>query len=294
MCHGARRSKCRNRIFVPGKVLRAALLFALSMSPGCNFGGNAETDVGAPGIPTTRTGILLASDASYSWALVSGAEFYPLRGDRSQLTKYERQRVKIKGAVDGAKRLTVLSIELNKLDDREVRAAIEQLKSHPWIGPENETSPRHWMFNFTSPMLQILQAGPAAQDLLLQSLHNPELLDPKNFELENQIIILLGGVGDERAVGPIIQAMAAENRSSPDAKRRNLIASLALTNITQSGVVFWHGGGIPGDPFDYCPDDPRGCWLAWWNQNRAKFKVSTESQSRRYSNYPNYGIYQQP
>jgi hypothetical protein len=271
------------------------LLFALSLSSGCNFGENAENYVGAPGIPTARTGILIASDASYNWALVSGAEFYPLRGDRSELAKYERQRVTIKGAVDEAKRLTVLAIEPNKLDDREVRSAIEQLKSHPWTGPENDTSPRHWMFNFTSPMLQILQAGPAAQDVLLQSLSNPELLDPKNLELKNQIIILLGGVGDERAVEPIIQAMTAENRSSADAKRRNLMASLALTNITQSEVVWWHGGGSPGgNPFDYCPDDPKGCWLAWWTQNRAKFKVSTEPQSRRYSNYPNYGIYQQP
>jgi len=286
-------SDCRNGLLVAA--WRVFLGVVLSLMPGCNFGDRAENYAGAPGIPTERTGILITSDGSYSWALVSGNELYPLRGDRSELTKYERQRVTIKGAVDGAKRFTVLSIEPNKLDDREVRAAIEQLKSRSWTGPENHLSPRQWMFNFTSPMLHILQAGAAAQDLLLQSLSNPGLLDPKNLELKNQIIILLGGVGDERAVGPIIQAMSAENRTSADAKKTNLVASLALTNITQSEVVWWHGGGNPvGDPFDYCPDDPKACWLAWWTQNQAKFKVSSELLSRRYSNYPNYGIYQQP
>jgi hypothetical protein len=291
MCDGAQHNNRLGRLFTPVTALWVALVVALAISLGCNSGNNVENYVGAPGIPTTRTGILIASDASYNWALVSGAEFYPLRGDRSELTKYERQRVTISGAIDGAKRFTVLSIETNKLDDREVRAAIEQLKSHPWSGPENHTSPTLWMFNFTSPILQILQAGPAAQDLLLQSLRDPESLDSKNLEFKNQIIILLGGVGDERAVEPIIQAMSAENRSSTDARRTNLMANLALTNITQSEVIWGHGGGIS---LDSCPDDPKGCWLTWWTQNRAKFKVSTELLSRRYSNYPNYGIYQQP
>jgi hypothetical protein len=282
-------SNCRNRLLVAA--WRVFLAAVLSLFPSCNFGDRAENYVGAPGIPTERTGILIASDGSYSWALVSGTELYPLRGDRSELTKYERQRVTINGAVDEAKRLTVLSIEPNMLDDGELRSAIGQLKSIAWAGPENHTSPTHWMFNFTSPMLQILQAGPAAQDLLVQSLLDHNLFDPKNLELKNQIIILLGGVGDERAVGPIIQAMSAEDRSSPDARRINLMASLALTNITQSEVIWGHGGGIPGNN---CPDDPKACWLAWWTQNQAKFKVSTELLSRRYSNYPNYGIYQQP
>jgi hypothetical protein len=88
-------------------------------------------------------------------------------------------------------------------------------------------------------------------------------------------------------VGPIIRAMS---RSNTDARRTNLIASLALTNITQSEVIWGHGGGIP---YDSCPDDPKACWLVWWAQNRASFKVSSESENRNYSNYPNYGIYQQ-
>src|SRR5258708_4881126 len=78
---------CRNRLLVAA--WRVFLAVVLSLFPGCNFGDRAENYAGAPGIPTERTGILIASDGSYSWALVSGTELYPLRGDRSELTKYE-------------------------------------------------------------------------------------------------------------------------------------------------------------------------------------------------------------
>ena len=116
---------------------------------------------------------------------------------------------------------------------------VEELRSHPWKGPEDVGSPLAWVFNFTDPMLSILQAGPPAQNILLQHLKDPEIQD--------QIMILLGGVGDERVVDPIIDSMptAAETYWSPDAKRINRVANIALTNITVSEVIWHHGGGLP-------------------------------------------------
>ena len=45
-------------------------------------------------------------------------------------------------------------------------------------------------------MIQILQAGPAAQDILLEYLSDEQIKD--------HIIILLGGVGDEKAVAFLV------------------------------------------------------------------------------------------
>jgi hypothetical protein len=105
-------------------------------------------------------------------------------------------------------------------------------------------------------------------------------------------MILLGGVGDERVVDSIIDSMpiVAETYWSPDAKRINRIANIALTNITVSEVIWHHGGGLP---YERCTDDPKFCWQAWWEQNKDTFRVSLETLDRRYSNYPNFGIYLQ-
>ena len=110
--------------------------------------------------------------------------------------------------------------------------------------------------------------------------------------IKDQIMILLGGLGDESVVESIIQAMAtpAEAYSSPDAKKINLIANIALTNITVSEVIWHHGGGIH---YDRCQDDPKSCWEAWWAQNKDTFRVTLGTLHRRYSNYPNYGVYLQ-
>jgi hypothetical protein len=152
------------------------------------------------------------------------------------------------------------------------------------VEPANMGNPTLWVFNFTSPMLAILQAGPSAQDILLEYVNDPPIRD--------QIIILLGGVGDQKAVGPIIHAMAdsREARASAHAKKVNLAANLALTNITVSDVIWHHGGGIT---IDRCPDDPKSCWHEWWIQNKETFDVA-RTASRNYSNYPGYGIYQSP
>lgn len=141
-----------------------------------------------------------------------------------------------------------------------------------------------WDFNFTEPMLKILRVGPAAQAPLLEKIDDPAIRD--------QVIILLGGVGDERAVGPIIDGMVAGGDAAltPDAERINLAANLALTNITVADVIWHHGGGIE---VRRCPENPKECWATWWKKNEATFTVKEIKQSRRYSNYPNYGVYKQ-
>ncbi|MEW6737212.1 MAG: hypothetical protein AB1489_38360 [Acidobacteriota bacterium] len=139
-----------------------------------------------------------------------------------------------------------------------------------------------WNFHFTEPMLKILDIGPEAQAHLLEKIGEPAIRD--------QTIILLGGLGDERAVEPIINAMIAKDDLAfiPDAARINLTANLALTNITVTDVIWHHGGGIE---LLRCPESPKECWTEWWEKNKGTFTVKRIKQSRRYSNYHNYGIY---
>jgi hypothetical protein len=165
--------------------------------------------------------------------------------------------------------------------DADIEVLVDQLRLYSWRGPENFTSPIHWVFNFTDPMRKILEVGSPAQEVLL---HHLEYEGTKD-----QIIILLGGVGDMKSVDPIINAMAdeQEQKSNPAAEKINLAANLALTNITAAEVIWHRGGGIP---FAKCPSDPKSCWSEWWKRNRDHIEKEL-AVSRNYSNYPNYGIY---
>jgi hypothetical protein len=171
----------------------------------------------------------------------------------------------------------------NAVRQNDIDRLIAALYRQPWQGAVNLTTPICWEFNFTQPMKRLLKIGPKAQDPLLAKLFDPAISD--------QVIILLGGVGDERSVGPIIRAMKlALQDPMPTRRERTLSAGdLALTNITVSEVVWHHGGGIT---VDQCPGDHVTCWSAWWQRNEATFRVRAITQSRRYTNYPNYGIYQ--
>ena len=132
-------------------------------------------------------------------------------------------------------------------------------------------------------MKALLDIGPQAQQALLAHLFDPEITD--------QVVILLGGVGDEQSVGPIIQAMKLAAAEPPGSRRNRILTAgnLALTNITVSEVIWHHGGGIP---VDACPSEPTACWSRWWHSNEAVFHVRDIKQSRHYVNYPNYGVYQ--
>jgi hypothetical protein len=168
------------------------------------------------------------------------------------------------------------------LKEVKIQTLISQLHTRPWAGAENYCSPMCWDFQFTLPMQKILEIGSAAQNVLIENLDDVNIKD--------QVIILLGGVGDEHAVAPLIKAMIAKDaiKNTPNAKQINLSANLALTNITVSEVIWHHGGGTE---FRRCPDNPKECWQEWWEKNKSTFTVKGITQSRGYMNYPNYGIY---
>jgi hypothetical protein len=227
-----------------------------------------------------------------------GAKQSSVRGNTDELKKYERRRVTITGtitpvggivpnlgAVNGAAFdiLDVQSIAPSEIGEPEIRALIEHLRSVKWTEPHDVSIPSFWMFDFTPPMLQILQAGPAAQDVLLEHLGDAQIKD--------QVIILLGGVGDGKAVAPIISEMATPKEAEENAyeSKINLVAALALGNITVQGS-FDCGYDRRGN---VRVGDPKACWSAWWAKNGKTFDVS-KIKSRNFSAYPDYGIYQNP
>jgi hypothetical protein len=277
----------------------------------CNGRCQAQTEknsVESRNSVITLTGILLVSDRrcdewpadvpkdkltcpedSSQWGLITLGKQYSVRGKTNELKQYERHRVTVTGSVSPGPesfmdRLDVQSISLSEMPESQIRRFIEQLRYDQWAEPKNRTNPTFWVFSFTRPMLQILQAGPAAQEVLLQYLDDPKIKD--------QIIILLGGLGDQKAILPIIHAMADRNeaRDNNYARKVNLAANLALTNITVGDVIWHHGGGITRDA---CPDDPKSCWYTWWIQHADTFDIS-KTVRRNYSNYPSYGVYQDP
>jgi hypothetical protein len=231
---------------------------------------------------------------SSDWALASETTTYLLYGDVPTLKKFEHKRAKIVGSLEEEplvwygqhvirRKLFVSSIEAAELSENEIERLVRELKDAPWRGPENYTSPAWWDFAFTDPMKKILQAGHLAQDVLLRHLGD--------HDVQDQVIMLLGGVGDEDAIGPIIEAMA--DNSGPmlaaQAKRINLAANLALTNLTVSDVIWSQRGGVP---FDNCPDAPKLCWSKWWGAHNDTFRVGVAGNQLN-TNYPSYGIYAQ-
>src|SRR5258706_3749525 len=208
----------------------------------------------------------------------------PLDGQNANIMNLTK-RVTILTAVLFVASTSVYLHEQQNSKDAEVLGLIAELYTNAWQGPENHCeSPMCWHFKFTEPMKKILEIGSPAQELLLEKVDDPKISD--------QVIILLGGVGDERTVAPIIRSMIAEDKIAftPNAERINLSANLALTNVTVAEVIWHHGGG---PEMRKCPENPKECWAQRWKKNEATFTVKGIKQSRRYSNYQNYGIYRQ-
>jgi len=253
------------------------------------------------------TGIVLTSDhrcfdkqqkdtlcRKSDWALASGTATYLLYGDRATLKRFERKRVSVNGLLEEEqiveygmamirRKITVRSMESSELDKDVIEGLVAQLRVVPWRGPENSCHPMCWDFAFTGPMIQILQAGRGAQSILLGHLNDRSIQD--------QVVMLLGGVGDETAIWPIIETLTDgdEARLDERSKRLNLVGNLALTNLTVSDVIWHHGGGMI---VDRCPNAVRSCWSKWWLDRKDSFKVGVGGD-RLYTNYPNYGIFAQ-
>ncbi|HWX40572.1 MAG TPA: hypothetical protein VN345_05425 [Blastocatellia bacterium] len=167
----------------------------------------------------------------------------------------------------------------------EVERLLGEMSVLPYVGPYlTMVSPTVWELHFTRPMLRLLELGPAVQSHLL-----PRLSDPR---IKDQVMMVLGGVGDEQAVGPIIEAMipAAKAKLIPDSERINTCANLALTNLTQADVVWDHRAG--GTIFLLCPNTPRECWAKWWEQNKRTFRTKDIHELRDYGYYPHKSRYQ--
>jgi hypothetical protein len=168
--------------------------------------------------------------------------------------------------------------------DPNIPNLVRELREHRWEGPAAVATPLQWDLQLTDPMRKLLDIGPPAQKYLIDNVNDSAIKD--------QIIILLGGVGDERAVGPIINAMVQKKdlKSTRNSQQINLAANIALTNITVADVIWHYGGGVVQvEP----PKDSKDRWLKWWKTHR-DFSVKTITTNRNYSNYPNYGIYKQP
>ena len=189
----------------------------------------------SPGSSVALTGILLVDDfrcdewpadepkdkmmcpegGLSQWGFITVTKQYTVRGIHNELRKYERQRVMVTGTVTAAtkdfpaEKLEVQSIASSEVDTNPIREMIEELRSHQWTEPVIVSNPTLWEFHLTPPMIQILQAGPAAQDVLLEYISDPHIKD--------QIIFLLGGVGDGNAVEPIIEAMATPDEEQKSA-----------------------------------------------------------------------------
>ena len=97
------------------------------------------------------------------------------------------------------------------------------LRTQRWEGPYAATIPLQWDLRLTEPMRRILEIGSPAQKALIENIRDPLIKD--------QIIILLGGLGDERSVGPIIDAMIRKKdlKSTPNSEQINLAANIALS-----------------------------------------------------------------
>lgn len=175
------------------------------------------------------------------------------------------------------------SASLSNQADRDIERLLSQLYATPYEGPMVQTiSPTCWRLGFTEPMEALLEMGPPAQGPLLSRISEPAIKD--------QVIMILGGLADEHAIGPIIKAMVPATRieTVPNSRQINLCASLALTNMTLAAITFGRSGGTIVWP---CPDRPRECWASWWKDHEGTFIARGTKESRRYGSHTDFGIY---
>lgn len=162
---------------------------------------------------------------------------------------------------------------------------IAEMYNNPWRGPRRVSeSPIAWDFSFTRPIKKLLESGSVNQNELLKKLSDQRIKD--------QVIFVLGEIGNEDVIGPIIDAMIdkAAMAQTPNSDRINLTANLALTNLTVADVIWPHRVGTVNE---LCTDDPKSCWQKWWRDNRDTFTVRGVRAKRHLENWPTYGYLRQ-
>lgn len=276
-------------LFTPLAAMTGVLLFGQTVAPN-------PVEVKLTGIVLTSHRICsdtkkqeeTCRDRDSDWALASGRTTYLLFGDKSTLERFVRQRVIVSGLLQQGpveinglqmirREIAIRSIEGGELSEQEIEATVKQLKAFPWHGqPMEECNRGCWNdFAFTDAMIEILQAGRAAQSALLRHLSDESI--------EDQIVMLLGGVGDENAIQPIVETLTDGDDAVLDekSKRLNMVGRAALRNLTVVGA---------GSCEFLNHNTPRTCWSKWWLDHKNTFKEDVLG-FRRISEYPNYGIY---
>ena len=90
---------------------------------------------------------------------------------------------------------------------------VQALYREPWRGADNICIPVCWNFHFTAPMRALLNIGQEAQPRLLLMLPDVAIRD--------QVIILLGGVGDDGSiVAELGQAEWRQGQGTPLSESR--------------------------------------------------------------------------
>jgi hypothetical protein len=182
---------------------------------------------------------------------------------------------------------TLLAQTSKQVTEQNIQSLVDKLATQPWDGPiALILSGKQLEAGFSEPMKEILKIGNPAQSTLLKNLSNPKI--------KNEIIILLGGVGDETAIKPIINEMLPDgeyqNMTKFQIEIRNLAAKIALTNITTADLASptaigtFYGEKCPG----------KTCWEKWWEDNQLTFSVKNIEKNRSRFYVPNYGIYSKP
>src|SRR2546423_7218589 len=93
--------------------------------------------------------------------------------------------------------------ENTKAREAEIGNLVKELYKDPWEGSGAfrfcVSANFGWVVWLDGAMKRIIEMGPTAQETLLKKLSDPTIKD--------KVMILLGGLGDERVIGPIIDAM---------------------------------------------------------------------------------------
>jgi hypothetical protein len=189
--------------------------------------------------------------------------------------------------------LSLLGLSINlsaqnhkPVTEQEIQALIDKLNTQPWEGVVSLELPGKAMESqFTEPMKEIIRIGNPAQSTLLKNLSNPKL--------KIEMILLLGGVGDEASVKPLIDEFIGLGDPQPGMSRevmfRNICIKVALTNITAADLAAPTAiGTFYGER---CPT--KACWEKWWEANKSTFSAKDVGKKRDQFFVPNYGIYSQ-
>jgi hypothetical protein len=124
------------------------------------------------------------------------------------------------------------------------------------------------MLEFSAPMLRLIELGAVARGPLHQHLSDPDI--------QNEVTVVLGAVGDESTVPLLIEAYpeggggGGRDLFPPEPMRMKVICfTHALTYLANEPI----GRSRWGCDFNAGNKD---LWRQWWDKNRGKFAVSRE------------------